>query len=163
MTHKGKASSFTASDVSQLMMLALYALLIAALLLLTVAGARLYASAVAAQTENARQRSALSFIQTQLAASAGEAYIHVEEGSEGDILRISEPDGSFETAVYVYDGTLCTQMLAAGAVLSPENGEQICSMNSLSVCWESGGLLRIEADGRSAWAYCGGGAEIGKP
>ena len=50
---------------TSLMLLLLYALLIASLLVLTLAGARLYSDTMDARGAHAKQRSALSYIQSQ--------------------------------------------------------------------------------------------------
>ena len=50
---------------TSLMLLLLYALLIASLLVLTLAGARLYSDTMDARDAHAKQRSALSYIQSQ--------------------------------------------------------------------------------------------------
>lgn len=53
---------------TSLMLLLLYALLIASLLVLTLAGARLYSDTMDARDAHAKQRSALSYIQSQTTA-----------------------------------------------------------------------------------------------
>ena len=56
---------------ASLMLLLLYALLIASLLVLTLAGAQLYSDTMDARDTHAKQRSALSYIQRQRAAAKG--------------------------------------------------------------------------------------------
>ena len=60
---------------TSLMLLLLYALLIASLLVLTLAGARLYSDTMDARDAHAKQRSALSYIQSQTAACGGKGNI----------------------------------------------------------------------------------------
>ena len=55
---------------TSLMLLLLYALLIASLLVLTLAGARLYSDTMDACDAHAKQRSALSYIQSQTERAA---------------------------------------------------------------------------------------------
>ena len=65
---------------TSLMLLLLYALLIASLLVLTLAGARLYSDTMDARDAHAKQRSALSYIQSQTAACGGKGNIRLIDG-----------------------------------------------------------------------------------
>lgn len=141
------------------MLLTLYALLTLALLVLTAAGAEFYSSAVAAQNRHRAQRSALAFVQSQ--AAAFETGVTLQSGEEGNVLCLREPEGSYETRIYYYDGALRTQLCGIGDTLRPEAGERICDLQSFALEWAEDGLLRITADGRTAYAYCGGGEDVG--
>ena len=57
---------------TSLMMLALYAILICAMLILAVAGARLYTAAMQSKSSNSSSRNALSVVQTQISAYGGQ-------------------------------------------------------------------------------------------
>ena len=114
---------------TSLMLLLLYALLIASLLVLTLAGARLYSDTMDARDAHAKQRSALSYIQSQTAACGGKGNIRLIDGPEGPAVCLREPESDFETRIYLYENALRT-----------ENG-----------------LLTITADGMTAGAYCDGG------
>lgn len=140
------------------MLLALYALLIAAQLVLVVFGAKLYGTAEESRNRHADQRSALAFIQSQInGESCG---VSLREGPEGDMLCLAEPDSSFETRIYLYDHALRTQLCGRDGTFAPETGDRICPLEDFSLDWASENLLRIRADGSEAWAHCGGG-EIG--
>ena len=86
---------------TSLMLLLLYALLIASLLVLTLAGARLYSDTMDARGAHAKQRSALSYIQSQTAACGGKGNIRLIDGPEGPAVCLREPESDFETRIYL--------------------------------------------------------------
>ena len=92
---------------------ALYGMLILAMLILTAAAARCYTRVLERRDENTRQRSALSFIQTQAAASGGTGTVVLRDGPEGVAVCFGEPDHAYETRVYLYNGSLCTEFSRA--------------------------------------------------
>ena len=142
---------------TSLMLLGLYALLIAALLVLVVAGARLYGAAVDGKTAHSEKRSALSYIQSLSAGFEGRGRITVEDGPEGSMLCLTEQDGSYVTRIYCFENALRSQLSHAGEPVQPENSERICSLEDFSLTWESETLLRITADGREGYVCCTGG------
>ena len=91
---------------TSLMLLLLYALLIASLLVLTLAGARLYSDTMDARDAHAKQRSALSYIQSQTAACGGKGNIRLIDGPEGPAVCLREPESDFETRIYLYENAL---------------------------------------------------------
>lgn len=144
---------------TSLMLLLLYGLLILALLLLTVAGARLYSQALAAHEGQSRQRGALSYIQSQAALCQGAGQIRLEAGPEGPMLCLREPDSDYETRIYQYAASLRTEFSRREQPVMPENSEAVCALDSLELCWAGDGLLSVNADGRQAWVWCRGGAD----
>lgn len=144
-------------NAGSLMLLLLYSLLILALLVLTVAGARLYSQALAAHEAESRQRGTLSYIQSQAALCQGCGQIRLEPGPEGDMLCLSEPDSDFETRIYQYESTLRTEFSRREQPVTPGNSEVVCKLDSLELCWQSGQLLCVTADGRQAWVWYRGG------
>lgn len=143
---------------ASMMLLLLYSLLILALLVLTVAGARLYRQALDAHAEQSRQRGALSYIQSQAALCQGQGQISLEDGPEGTMLCLNEPDSDFETRIYQYADTLRTEFSRQDQPVMPENSEVVCALDSLELHWENEKLLCITADGRQAWVWYQGGA-----
>ena len=94
---------------TSLMLLLLYALLIASLLVLTLAGAWLYSDTMDARDAHAKQRSALSYIQSQTAACGGKGNIRLIDGPEGPAVCLREPESDFETRIYLYENALRTE------------------------------------------------------
>lgn len=142
-------------QTTPVMLLLLHALLITALLLLTVAGARLYSAALNARDAHAARRLALSYIQSQTTGFSGDR-VSVQPGPEGDMLVLKEADGDYETRIFLYQGSLCADFSPAGSALNPEDGQRICALESLSLQLEDG-LLRITAQGNEGYVFCGGG------
>lgn len=140
---------------SSMMLLALYVILIGALLVLVVSGARLYGEIIGVNTEHVDQRSALAFIQNQ--AAANEGGIEIKPGIEGEMLCLIEAGGKYETRIYQCGGALCTQLCSVQAELNAGSGQRICEISGFALCWEREGLLRVEADGACAYVYCAGG------
>ena len=116
---------------TSLMLLLLYALLIASLLVLTLVGARLYSDTMDARDAHAKQRSALSYIQSQTAACGGKGNIRLIDGPE-EFSRVT-------------------------AKIDPNNAEKLCDLKTFKAELSENGLLTITADGMTAGAYCDGG------
>lgn len=144
------------------MLLVLYGMLIAALLVLTLAGARLYTAAVTAREAHAQQRSALAFVQSQVASCAGKGNVYLMDGPEGTSLCLREPDTDYETRIYLYEGGLYSEFSRSDSAIQPENGTKICDMTSFSAEWQSDRLLEITANGMTAYACCDGGGDDGE-
>ena len=134
---------------TSLMLLLLYALLIASLLVLTLAGARLYSDTMDARDAHAKQRSALSYIQSQTAACGGKGNIPA--------VCLREPESDFETRIYLYENALRTEFSRVTAEIDPNNAEKLCDLKTFKAVLSENGLLTITADGMTAGAYCDGG------
>lgn len=142
-----------------LALLLLDTLLILGLLVLVVAGAGLYASAVDDQRFHAQQRSALSYVQSQAALCRGG--VAVEPGEEGDVLLLTQPGGGYVTRIYLHEKTLRSQLVPTDAAISPENGDVICAMEEFDLTWISDTLLQVQTDFGSAYVRCWGGVDNG--
>ena len=151
-------------QTSSFMLLLLYGILIAAMLVLTIAGAKCYTHVLDKRSGNTRQRSAISFIQTQAASCGGKGNIVLRDGPEGPAVCLGETDSAYETRVYLYGGSLCTEFSRADQPIDARNADPFCTLDSFSAEWESEELLRITADGWNADVWCpgGGGADDGK-
>ena len=145
---------------TSVMLLLLYALLIAALLVLTLAGAKLYSDTTDARDAHVKQRSALSYIQSQTAACGGKENIYLKDGPEGTVICLREPESDFETRIYLYDHALCTEFSETTAEINPDNAEKLCELESFEAELSANGLLKITADGMTANAYCDGGGAL---
>ena len=142
---------------TSLMLLLLYALLIASLLVLTLAGARLYSDTMDARDAHAKQRSALSYIQSQTAACGGKGNIRLIDGPEGPAVCLREPESDFETRIYLYENALRTEFSRVTAEIDPNNAEKLCDLKTFKAELSESGLLTITADGMTAGASCDGG------
>lgn len=139
---------------TSLMLLLLYALLIASLLVLTLAGAWLYSDTMDARDAHAKQRSALSYIQSQTAACGGKGNIRLIDGPEGPAVCLREPESD---CIYLYENALRTEFSRVTAEIDPNNAEKLCDLKTFKAELSESGLLTITADGMTAGAYCDGG------
>ena len=138
---------------TSLMLLLLYALLILALLILVVSGARLYTNALEMKELHSEQRGALAFVQSQVAANGGAGNISIREPTNG----LKEQETAYETRIYASEGWLYAEFTKTDAETQPDRAVQICAVSGFDVSWQTDRLLRITADGRTAYACSDGG------
>ncbi|MDO4566973.1 MAG: DUF4860 domain-containing protein [Oscillospiraceae bacterium] len=134
-------------------LLALYAMIITAALVLTVFGGRVYAALSAGREENAELRSATSYLQNKLAAADREGGIIISEGPEGALLRLPEGDSGYETRIYLYEGRLLEELSREGSELAPQSAQAICEAESFSFELLSERLARLKAGESEALVY----------
>lgn len=142
---------------TSVMLLCLYALLICALLVLVLAGAKLYSSASEARSHRSEQRRALSYIQSQTAAAADAA---VKPGPEGDMLVLTDPASGYETRIFLEGGMLRSQFSRPDAPVDSGSSETICALESFALTMADG-MVSVTADGLLAVAACTGGGANG--
>ena len=106
---------------------------------------------------HAKQRSALSYIQSQTAACGGKGNIRLIDGPEGPAVCLREPESDFETRIYLYENALRTEFSRVTAEIDPNNAEKLCDLKTFKAELSESGLLTITADGMTAGAYCDGG------
>ena len=139
-----------------ILLLVLYGILIGAMLVLTLAGARLYAGAAESRETSARQRSSLSYLQTQAAACGGAGRVYLSRGPEGTAVCLRDTE-EYVTRVYLYQGSLRTEYAREDRPMEPEQADSLCAADSFAAHWETEELLCVEADGRCAYIWCAGG------
>lgn len=128
---------------TSLMLLLLYALLIASLLVLTLAGARLYSDTMDARDAHAKQRSALSYIQSQTAACGGKGNIRLIDGPEGPAVCLRGPESDFETRIYasIYMKTCCVRSFHGSRRRStPITPKSCATLKRLKPCFRKTGF-----------------------
>ncbi len=141
--------------------LALYAMLLAAALVLTASGARLYAALTESRAANQSLRGTAAYVQSRVQAADAAGGVSLGEGPEGDALLLREGDSGYETRIYLCDGALVEELAPAGSALDPAAAQRVCAAASFSVSLSGDGLLTITADGATALAALrsGGGGE----
>ncbi len=142
---------------TSLMMLALYAILICAMLILAVAGARLYTAAMQSKSSNSSSRNALSVVQTQISAYGGQGCAQLRPGPEGTAVCLHQQGSDYETRIYLYQGSLCTEYTRRDLDFAPQNAGQLCQLQSFEAAWQQENLICITANGQTAYAWCAGG------
>lgn len=130
-------------------------LLAAALLMLALAGARLYGRTLDIRRENTRLRSALGYIQSQVGA-AGFSRVELRQGPEGVMLCIPEGSTDYETRVFAWEGQLYSQFAPKDGAVDPADSQALCEISAFSLT-ARGELLEIRADGKMGFAWCRGG------
>ena len=146
-------------QATPLLLLALYGLLIAALLVLTLAGARCYAAASESRQRHADARNALAFLQTQAASCGKRAALR--PGPAGLTLALPDGETGYETRVYCADGTLYTEYTQQDRPNAPGDAVALCEAADFSAAWRGEDLLEVTVDGRSAWIWQPGGVDDG--
>ena len=141
------------SDMLALMNL----LLAAALLVLALAGARLYGRTLDTQGENTRLRSAAGYIQSQVGAG-GLGRVTLRQGPEGVMLCIPEGSTAYETRVFAWEGQLYSQFAAKDAAVEISGSQALGEISDFSLTAQ-GSLLKIQADGKTGWVWCRGGIQ----
>lgn len=144
-------------NATALVLTVLYGLLILALLVLVLTGARLYGGITQESTRQGEIRTALSFLQGQ--AAADRTGVTLTPGPEGQMLRIA--DGEYETRIYQYQGTLMCEYAKADGGVNPETGESICGISSLELALQ-GNLLTVWVDGARGEIWLAGGGGHGE-
>lgn len=140
---------------TSLMLLLLYAFLMAALLVLVFSGASLYADVVQSRQANANQRDALSFVQSQIAGCR--TGILLKPGPEGQMLCLPEDGTEYETRIFLRDGALRTTFVPSDTPADMEAAASICPASRFSLTWRTEELLEISTDGAVGFAACRGG------
>lgn len=121
----------------------------ATLLLSLATGASVYRR-VADRTEQiAQDRVSVSYITAKIHAS--DAAGMIEAGNFGDggaVFLYEDIDGvTYETILYVCNGTLMEMLCEKGYEQDPEFGEPVCAAQALTVSWPEPGLLRLTLTG----------------
>lgn len=140
----------------------LYAMILAAALLLTVFGGRLYAAVTAAREENDLRRSTLAYVQTQIEAADAAGAVSILKGPEGDLLELTDSASGYATRIYLYEGALVEEFSPAEDSPDPARAQTICQADSFSVAAVNDSLISVTADGvRALAAVRSGGIAYG--
>ncbi|MCR5666848.1 MAG: DUF4860 domain-containing protein [Eubacterium sp.] len=124
-------------------MLILYGILIVALLVLTLAGCRLYKVFTNNRMANERERAVLSYLQGKVSSLDVAGAIMVEDGPQGDsdMLVLAEEGTDYETRIFIYDGELMELFTQTSAPTDPDDAEVIAQEDCLKITLQSEGAL----------------------
>lgn len=142
---QGKASRiFTAT---------LFGVFILMLLLAFLAGVTVYKNLSTAQSTLNNYRSSESLIVNNVLANDSYETLRQGNGPEGKSLVMVEhtEDGTYETRIYLYQGTIMEEYAVSGAAYSPETATPLATSKVFSFTL-SGGLLRITTNHGTAEA-----------
>lgn len=113
-------------------------------------GAKAYRETVERAEAHNSARTAVSYLRSMLRAEdvADALRVETEQGVMTIALHSEYDDEAYVTRIYVYNGMLMEWFTEAEEPFEPENGEEVCSAESLSADWKDGVLtVRITAGG----------------
>lgn len=127
--------------------LALFALLVALLMIALGVGASMYRSISEQRWADDQTRTGLALIANSVHITDTTDAIGVGAAPEGQALVLTErfADGAFETRIYLHDGNVVEEYARAGAPYTPERATQLVESNTFSFSYQ-GGLLSIHTD-----------------
>ena len=109
------------------------------------------------KSSNSSSRNALSVVQTQISAYGGQGCAELRPGPEGTAVCLHQQDSDYETRIYLYQGSLCTEYTRRDLDFAPQNAGQLCQLRSFEAAWQQENLICITANGQTAYAWCAGG------
>jgi hypothetical protein len=114
-------------------------------LLLCVLGANSYGQTVAALQEGYNQRSGVQYIAQKVHQGDIGGGIRVDEynGSDALVLVEQTTGKAYETWIFIQDGYLCEELIAAGGGIIPEQAQRIMPLRELTASLDERMLLSI--------------------
>ena len=131
-------------NIDSLLSLLLLALFGGCILLVLIAGARLYQTQTALGQETYRDRTAAQYFVTRVHQAEGADSVSIAQYGDGDCLIITQTygDSDYWLLLYCSGGTLREMLVSAGADLeedfSPESGEELLETGHVSLKAENG-------------------------
>lgn len=132
-------------SISGLAALVLLGVFAAGILTVLLSGARAYQRLTERDAQSYDSRTCMQYLATKVRQAPAPGSFVLSDFGEGDSFLIKEVVNGEEywTQVYCYDGWLMELFTAADAGLSPEDGEKILPVQSLSASL-SNDLLRLQ-------------------
>ncbi len=133
------------SGAGTLAALMLTCVLGATMLLSLAAGAVVYRRVADRVEQSADGRLSLSYITAKLHSGDAAGGVEVGQFGQSDAVFLYQDygGGTYETILYVYDGSLREMLCEKGWEQDPEFGEPVAQAESLEVSQPSEGLLRL--------------------
>lgn len=134
--------------------MALFVLMLACVLALTVFGARVYEALTVSRSRNQAARASLAYLAARLRAADESGAVCVRRTEQGDLLILGEPQDNtgYETRIYLYDGFLLEEYSAAGSGPAPESAQQIAETDLFAVEVEEA-LVRVTTEQGTVQVY----------
>ena len=125
----------------------LFALFIVALLIAITAGTGLYRALVDVREQADASRLATGLIANSVRAADAVDAVGAGQGPEGLSLVLTErlDNGTFETRIYAYQGSIVEEYALADAAYTPEKASPIVESQRFAFSYENG-LLTVETD-----------------
>ncbi len=143
-----KLRSSSIASVAALLVLAVFSMGILGVLL---SGARVYRGLTAQGAEDYDRRTCLQYLTTKLSQAPDPAMLSIERFGAGDALFIRQniENKSYVTRIYCHNGWLMELFSVDSPGFSPEDGEKLMLLDSLSLT-RCGSLLTaaVQKDGK---------------
>lgn len=130
-------------NISDFLVLAVFAVMALCLLLVLLAGARIYRNLTDRSKNLDDHRTAVHYVTTRFRQSGGAVEIGDFGGCTALTSREKVEETTYLTRVYCHDGWLRELYAAEDGDFSPEDGEKILPLQSLSAIRE-GQMLRVQ-------------------
>ena len=131
--------------------IALFMVFLVMVLVSLVVGTRIYSRLYTQQASIDEARLSASLLANYVRANDAADSVERGTGPEGDALVLVERlrSGTYETRIYLYQGSLVEEYAVAGMPYHPEDATPIAESSSFSFALE-GGFLTIETDAGTA-------------
>ena len=130
-------------NISDLLVLTVFAVMALCLLLVLLAGARVYRNLTEQAQYNDDRRTAAHYVTTRFRQSAETVEVADFGGCTALVFREEVEGTTYLTRIYCCDGWLRELYAAENGDFSPEDGEKILPLQSLSAIRE-GGMLTVQ-------------------
>lgn len=142
----------SSSRATPVFSLVLFALMLGCILWLTALGAGLYGRLEASRSANEQTRAALGSLVTRVRSGDAAGAVRLDNGPEGDMLVLTDPDSGYEFRIYLAQGWLVEQFCAADAATDPDAAQRLAQAQEFTAQWAGPSLLRLTVDGKTAEA-----------
>lgn len=132
--------------LSPVLAMALFGLMLACVLGLMALGSGLYGGVARSMTANNAARASLRYLTTSVRAADTAGSLRLEDGPEGGMLVLAEPDTGYETRIYLWDGQLMEEYAPAGSAAAPQNAQPVCACTRFDVSFSGDRLLVLTTD-----------------
>lgn len=132
----------------QWMQIALYGMLLCAVLFLAYSGSKLYQNVSASKEQNETMRGTLAYLQSQVSENAGNN-IQIEDAENGNLLRMPLEESNYDLLIYCADGALMEEVTASGTPANSKKAQVIAEGKKFTVSWVNRAMLQLELDERS--------------
>lgn len=142
----------SSSRATPVFSLVLFALMLGCILWLTALGTGLYGRLEASRSANEHTRAALGSLVTRVRSGDAAGAVRLDNGPEGDMLVLTDPDSGYEFRIYLAQGWLVEQFCAADAATDPDAAQRLAQAQEFTAQWAGPSLLRLTVDGKTAEA-----------
>lgn len=146
-TRRVREATQESKDTGKLFALLLFALFVAALLMAIVAGTGIYRSLSQMQSSAGDARLGLNLVANSVRANDAAGSVAVGSGPEGRALVLVEnlDSGSYETRIYLYQGSIVEEYALASAAYTPAKATKIVDSSTFDFTYSSG-ILTVTCD-----------------